>query len=108
MTLPGLPEGVVPIRYGYGRSDRDFRIVDGKIAVARKEVASLIVEPAEGYRFQWDIRTNGYVVVGRGVRRVHAVFQFPEEKADAAIERLKSINGFNSVLEGEPEPPKAA
>jgi hypothetical protein len=106
ITLPGLPEGIVAVRFGTQNA--------GEFIYARQRIVSchgdvgLVVSPAEGYRFAFDMRQNAYVVVRdiSGGREVTATFIFTNEAdCQQALATFERLPGFASSSYYETEVP---
>lgn len=109
MNIPGLPEGVECVRIGIAEPE-DFEIVgtvDPTVQAITKgaragSMSQVIVRPAKGFDFLWNIRTLSFDVV--------KVFEAPAamertvkfsvtnqrdlDAVNAALEQLKSLPGY--------------
>lgn len=62
MKIEGLPEGVELVRVGIPRAD-EFELYGTSISKGPRgdSVSQLVVRPAQGWEFKYDIRAYGYV-----------------------------------------------
>ena len=63
--VPDLPEGVEIAKIGRAGQD-DFELIEGKLFKGPRSSSQVIVRPAPGYEFVYNILNNGYSVVKQG------------------------------------------
>lgn len=60
--IPDLPEGVEVSKIGRAGRD-DYEWIEGKLSKGPRSNSQVIVRPAEGYEFVYNIMSNGYNVM---------------------------------------------
>jgi hypothetical protein len=105
----GLPEGVQLLRIGAAEAD-DYELVStgGVIQIFKGPrvgaASGVIVVPAEGYSFRFDIKTYSYYVVKNlPPTEIHVELVFnvttdvDSKNIDLLIDRAKMLPGFQSM-----------
>lgn len=110
VTIPGLPEGVTVVRFGYAQSD-DFFIAEGEIRRVgpRKGMAikGLIVRPAPGYHFAFHAERNSFAAekdCGDPINIVLHLLTHNETARAALTNDLKRFVGLLPCVTFNPEP----
>lgn len=83
IQIPGLPEGVLCARIGQCE-DGEFELHGDHIEKGARGFSQIVVAPADGYEFVFDMATNHYACVKKlatGRKRVTVVFEFPNALA---------------------------
>src|ERR1700722_19218456 len=107
--VAGLPTGVELVRLGTA-STEDYELVNDSNGVhiykgPRVGAASgVIVQPADGYSFRFDIRSMAYFTVKNiDPKTITATVKFTvtndydQQSVEVLLERLKSMAGFVSI-----------
>jgi hypothetical protein len=108
VNIPGLPEGIDVVRIGIAKVE-EFEIInqiDGSVRIVkgRREGTNtqVIVKPADGFAFAFDIRTLSYNIVKllTQPREITATLKFSvmtEEDTklvEDALDRLRQLPGY--------------
>lgn len=108
MTLPGLPEGVEALRVGQAKLG-EFVYIAGVIygpASETRAYAGLVVAPAEGYEFGYDILHDASIPVKRYDRPkvLQAAFVLTTAPQEQKLRQLlANCPGLQSIEEVSPE-----
>ena len=96
MNLPGLPEGVEALRFG-ATAAGEFGIDCAGSIRARESLSSgLVVKPAPGYEFRYDVTRDAYRAVKVFPQPVRVAVQFKvNSESDMANvrEATQKLNG---------------
>ncbi len=107
MSLAGLPEGVEAVSYG-DPAENQFYLSNGFIhrqgpkvqAVSISGNSTLIVQPAQGYTFMYDISTNRYVAVKLydQAKGLTATFSVTTSNDEATVRNnVAKLPGFQDI-----------
>jgi hypothetical protein len=110
LAIPGMPEGVSAIRFGIASADEFELTMAGdnpqiEKGVREGSISQLIVKPAEGYEFVYDIRRHTFRPVKKLAEPVtiNAAVKFTvtnQIELDAIhdrLDRLKEMPGFQEM-----------
>jgi hypothetical protein len=104
MQLAGLPEGIEPVRFGIAEAGE--YLWDGAIRGPMDRVGSaevLIIQPASGYDFTYDIATDTTVVVEAYAKPQGLLVKFEitnerdERMIRAALAKLPGLRFINGL-----------